>query len=54
MGVETIVRATEDRQMATPLTNFLRCEAEGQHIIVVLLLQAKIQNSELLNVEQAL
>ena len=29
MGVETIVRATEDRQMATPLTNILRCEAEG-------------------------
>jgi hypothetical protein len=29
MGVETIVRAIEDRQMATPLTNILRCEAEG-------------------------
>jgi len=29
MGVETVVRATEDGQMATPLTNFQRCEAEG-------------------------
>jgi hypothetical protein len=29
MGVETIVRATEDRQMATSLTNVQRCEAEG-------------------------
>jgi len=29
MGVETIIRATEDRQMATSLTNFQRCEAEG-------------------------
>jgi hypothetical protein len=29
MGVETIVRATEDRQMATQVTNFQRCGAVG-------------------------
>jgi len=34
MGVETSIRATEDRQMATSLTNFQRCEAEGDDSVV--------------------